>query len=1286
METPRPPAKADSALLPAVNLVENKIKSDHQFPAISDLLHASSSGEYELAIPSDWQVVTKQRHIQLPDALFEQYDLLECRCFMGLFPEIKRAWITVDHRLFLWNYEDESDFYSFDDQEQIIVSVALVTPKPGVFVDTIKHVLVVATPLEVFLLGVGYDAGKLAGMRGSGSGGEVTLFATQISVPADGVAMTSICGTSDGRVFMSGNDGSLYEFAYQSEDGWLTKKAKKINLTSTFTSYFVPTFLSAKHDTAALSMVVDDERRLLYVLLQDASVKVFWLGADGSKFLQAHHHKSIAKSAAMLCTQFFEGAAADGVAFEIASMHVIPLSESRTLSLVAITSGGCRLYFSPIKRTQRYYEASSLPAQTGEHQPEAFDLVHVRLPPDLQPTTSRSMQSFAPRPILNVHTGFYRNGTALLAHTWNEDHDAIVGAAPACAHIRARIPRQPRPTLTEHASSARVEGRTWAIAEIASAGAEGPTSAGLNDLASVSIAPTRSFAVLTNAGVIILEKQRPVDMLRALLARPALQDSQLKEFIDAYTLDETCAMCFTILCVDDYSLHAMSMQVINAARRILFEFGGVPHYAEPVAAGFATGGGVAVALSGRHNGLATYLARTLQPVWGRAATLSKTDRVGASRLHIGIPTSDLVEVQERLRHLQRFLNNNQRFVPDQLNQMPVQPVDSSRPSADVASCWNAESASLRALFDLLVRASEVISFLCLLADFNLPVISDSISEAQRKTLSGILFSQLVSSETGKLSCKELILALINSQLKQHFSIDSVSDVLSKSCSSIFSASDTALYKALEYLKLAAEAEEGAEAVTLANEALSLLTGISSTLTAKQVRDICEQFEALGQYTAVASLSLVCASESDPNNDAMAYWSDGKPANDAREPIYHKRMECYRCVIELLDKRRASVLNAKSLAQLPNNDALFQFELYEWLVANDQSALLFQMRAPFVEKYLSLEPRTLERCDMLWHFYIHENQFGKASVVQRELASLSRDGFDIDLARRIEYLSLSISNGKIAIDMVRGGQIRVPTRELLSEEEEINELVALLRESEDQLEIAQVQLEIQQQLRALGGHETLARTLDRRLFTVSELYEQFAEPLRLWDAMLLILKASNHDDPQMVEEIWLTILRTVLDDSQSTGLMAVASKVSRLGSRLYPSAAAFPLPLIAGILAELSRERSDEYRPGYVGDTLVHANVPHWAVFEALNMLYVKTAGGDTGTAEFLVREITALTTTWMESTQGGSRDSPNPNEDSMPVMAVDEALSQYIVNATLNNNVELKNEIQRVQENIRRIF
>ncbi|PIA16802.1 nucleoporin-domain-containing protein [Coemansia reversa NRRL 1564] len=1268
---------SDTPLLKAAELIEEKQQVDGKFPVISELLHASSSGEYEVAIPAEWQVVTKQRLIPLPDALFEQYDLLECRCFMGLFPDIRRAWITVDHRLFLWNYEDESDFYSFEDQEQIIVSVAMVKPKPGVFVDSIKHVLVVATPLEVFLLGVSYNIGRLGGARGDG--GEVTLYATQISVPADGVAMTSVVGTADGRVFMSGNDGALYEFVYQSEDGWLTKKARKVCLTSTITSYFIPTFLAHKREIPALSMVTDDERKLLYVLLQDASIKVYWLGTQGTEFILAHHHRSISNSAALLCPQFNEGT--DATPFEIASMHVITTRESRTLSFVAITSGGCRLYFSTVKRMQRFYENSTLPT-LPVREPDVFEVVHVRLPPDSQPSLGGGLlQSRAMRQMLNVHTAFYRNGSTIMAHTWNEDHDSIVGTAPGCAQILARIARQPRASLVEMSSVERIEGRTWAIAEVGL----GEDIYELNDLVTVSSTPTRTFAVLTNAGVTILEKQRPVDMFRALIAQPTLRDAQLQEFITTYGLDETCAMCYTILCTEEFSQQMVSIQVLNAARRILFEYGGVPHFAETSAFGTnavkaaaqagnintsSADSGVSVAervlLSGRHNGLVIYLSRALQPIWKKHSITAQVDNVSSPRLHVGISTSDLVDVQERLRRLQHFINNNQRFVPDQINQMPVQPANS-----------NLEAASLGALYELIIYSVEAIAFLCLLADFNLPAISSNMPAGQLKTLSGIEFNQLVCGERGRLACKELILVLINSQLKQHMSIDSLSDVLSKRCSSMFSAADVSLYKALESLKLAGECEEGTETNDLAAEALNLLTDIAGTLSIVQLREICNSFETLGQFGAVVTLSLACAAQSDPNNEAMAFWNDGAPENDSREIIYRKRLDCYKCIIDMLDKRKDTALNVKNLTSLPNTDGLFQFALYDWLLENDKSSLLFHMHGPFVEQYLIVEPRTVEKTDMLWHYYIHCDQFGKASFVQRELAC-SRD-YNIDLSRRIEYLSLSISNAKIAVDMVR--------------EEEINELGTLLRENEDQLEIAQVQLEIQQQLRSMGDHETHANALDRRLFTVTELYDKFAEPLRLWDAILLIFKASNHEDSQMVEEVWRIILRTVLDDSQRTGLMAVASKVANLGSRLYPSAAAFPLQLIAGILVELSQERANEYIVGFVGDTLVQARVPHWAVFEVLNKLYMKNAAGpqsNSTVAELLAKEVASLTISWMESNQSGSIrdivDSPNLVDDGMPVMDVDSALSQYIINATLNNNIDLKNELQRAQERLRRVF
>ncbi|KAJ2576194.1 hypothetical protein GGH19_002380 [Coemansia sp. RSA 1807] len=1237
----------------AAQVVESKQQADRKFPVISELLHASSSSEYEGAIPAEWQVVTKQRAVALPDALFEQYDLLECRCFMGLFPEIGRAWITVDHRLFLWNYEDETDFYSFEGQEQIIVSVALVKPRSGVFVEAVTHVLVVATPLEVFLLGVGH--------RGGARGGEVTLYATQISVAADGVAMTCIAGAHDGRVFMGGNDGGLYEFEYRASDGWLTKRARKVNLTASVASYFVPTFLAGRRDTPALAMAVDDARRLLYVLLQDASIRVYWLGAQGDEFVLVHHHRTVGSAAALLCPQFNEGS--EAAPFEIASLHVIPLSESRTLGLVAVTGGGSRLYFSTVQRAQRFYDNA---ARATADRPEVFEVVHVRLAPDAQPGAA-TRAALMPR-ALRVHAAFYGGGTALMAHAWSEDHDAVVGAAPACAQILGRVARQPRASLVELAAAPRVEGRTWAIAELSSG------ARALNDLATVSATPTRTFAVLTNAGVTVLEQQRPVDMLRALIGQPAVADAQLREFIAAYGLDETCAMCFTLLCADDAAQHSGGMHVLGAARRVLFELGGVPHFAEapafPTAATADATGSERIELSGRHNGLAQYLARVLQPIWARAAISAATN--DGTRVRVAIATPELVEVQDRLRRLQRFVGSNQRFVPDQLNQMPVQPANSTRPPADATRCWQAESTSLGALYELLVHAVEAISFLCLLADFNLPAISAAMPAEQRQILADITFGRLVCGE--RAACKELILALIGSQLRQNVSIDSLSDVLSKRCSSLFSVADVALYKALEALHVAGETGEGAETAELARDALALLTGIAGSLSIGQLRDVCASFEALGQHSAVATLALACAKQSDPTDSALSFWGDGAPAGDARETVYRKRMDCYRCVLNMLDKRGASAFEPRVLQQLPRDDALFQFVLFDWLLEHGQSAQLFHMHEPLVEQYLLVEPRTPEKGDMLWHFYVHAAQYGKAALVQRELAC-SRD-MELSLPQRIEFLSLAISNAKVAVDMVRGRGSHGPRMAPeLSIEEEVDELGALLRDTEDQLEIAQVQLDIQQQLRSRGGHETPARALDERLYTVTELYDKFAEPLRLWDAVLLIFKASNHDDRSMVEEIWNAIVRTVLDDEHRTGLMAVSSKVSQLGRRLYPSAAAFPLDLLVTVLLDLAHERPTEYTPGFVADTLLQSRVPHYAAFEALRNIYKRVDMANT-----VAREIAALTAMWIDA-RGGSGDSQN-----MPVMDVDAALSLYIVNATLGNNIELKAELQRVQDRLRQVY
>lgn len=56
---------------------------------------------------------------------------MQCNCIMGIFPEIGRAWLTVDSDIFVWRYADGDDLAYFDGLAETILSVSLVQPKPG---------------------------------------------------------------------------------------------------------------------------------------------------------------------------------------------------------------------------------------------------------------------------------------------------------------------------------------------------------------------------------------------------------------------------------------------------------------------------------------------------------------------------------------------------------------------------------------------------------------------------------------------------------------------------------------------------------------------------------------------------------------------------------------------------------------------------------------------------------------------------------------------------------------------------------------------------------------------------------------------------------------------------------------------------------------------------------------------------------------------------------------------------------------------------------------------------
>eukprot|EP00954_Amorphochlora_amoebiformis_P012947 1014253-Amorphochlora_amoeboformis.AAC.1 len=77
------------------------------------------------------------------------------KSFNGILPEIMRAYITMDNRLFLWNYHQGDDFMLYEELDQIIVSVGIVRPGPSTGLPpNIKYILVLTTPVDVILIGM----------------------------------------------------------------------------------------------------------------------------------------------------------------------------------------------------------------------------------------------------------------------------------------------------------------------------------------------------------------------------------------------------------------------------------------------------------------------------------------------------------------------------------------------------------------------------------------------------------------------------------------------------------------------------------------------------------------------------------------------------------------------------------------------------------------------------------------------------------------------------------------------------------------------------------------------------------------------------------------------------------------------------------------------------------------------------------------------------------------------------------------------------------------------------
>uniref|UniRef100_A0A803KU81 Nuclear pore complex protein NUP155 n=1 Tax=Chenopodium quinoa TaxID=63459 RepID=A0A803KU81_CHEQI len=460
--------------------------------------------------PKEWPpLVEVVDSWELPNVLVERYNAAggEGTALCGIFPEIRRAWASVDNSLFLWRFDKwDGQCPEYNGEEQAICAVGLAKSKPGVFVEAIQHLLVLATPAEwsgrvesgMQKGGGGIKAGWWVmlefwpGVCCSGTADGTDPYAelslqplSEYTIPSEGVTMTCITCTDKGRIFLAGRDGNIYELLYTTGSGW-QKRCRKVCLTSGLGSvlsrWVVPNVFKFGAVDPIVEMVFDNERHIFYARTEAMKLQVFELGQNGEGPLKkvAEERNFINQRDPNYGGRQSTGARAASGSAKPSIVCISPLSslESKSLHLVAVLSDGRRMYFSTGSCGFNGSVGGLHEYSGNHHRPSCLKFVSIRPSPPLGVTGALGFGSV---PLighaqsedlsLKVETAYHSAGTLVLSDSSPPNASSLLivckdyTAQSSPSGNMATSVRSSR-ALRETVSSLPVEGRMLFVADV----------------------------------------------------------------------------------------------------------------------------------------------------------------------------------------------------------------------------------------------------------------------------------------------------------------------------------------------------------------------------------------------------------------------------------------------------------------------------------------------------------------------------------------------------------------------------------------------------------------------------------------------------------------------------------------------------------------------------------------------------------------------------------------------------------------------------------------------------
>nr|XP_022900276.1 nuclear pore complex protein Nup155 [Onthophagus taurus]XP_022900277.1 nuclear pore complex protein Nup155 [Onthophagus taurus] len=1198
--------------------------TDHDYPVLNSI---------DLTSATLTQVKTLCK-VPLPTEIMENFGHMQCHCMMGLFPEVDRAWLTIDSDIYLWMYEKGNDVAYYDGLNDTIISVGLATPKAGVFQSFIKYLLVLTTASDIIVLGVTFTGTE------ENPTAEIQLVPDPVfSVPTEGAVITTIAGTSHGRLFLGGKDGSLFEISYQAETSWFGKRFKKINHSQSNFSFLMPSFINAALSdvNGIVQIAIDNSRNILYTLTEKGTIEVYDLGANRNSFSrvarlnQSQLVQMAVNTVKTLDSQNFR---------PIISISPVELSESSQINLVAISQSGTRFYLTTTGK-----------AQQPSIRPYCLTLSHVRLPPGF----SANMTT-RPR---NVHMGHYKSRNLILLSSVTENDTLWCISSDLFPFS---------PSLMEVHTTVSLDGPALAVAEVPYEKYPQRQLPDPPSIVSQHIEPPKKYVVLTSQGAHVFLKLRPVDLLRQILLESrGLDTDVIKNFFTVLLADQACATSLILACLED----PQNSDVAEYATRAFFLFGGEPRLApltghqqnihstlfmpnimstpapysniqnmqnqnlsyssynpqfQNVGISPNTSQFEPFQYSSKHNGLYFYLERILRPIWNMLC-VEKNVAQNIKKVYLSstITSTDCILTLSHLNSLRNFVMKNTQLStynnqnsrnnnPNQTDQT-INPVNVTQ-NYTLYDAQMDEKHSLDAFKTFINHACQVVGLWKILCEHQFHILAESLPEQHKQMLQNAVFKDLIL--FGKDLCSMFITILVNSYLGDNASVDSISIKLRDICPDLYKMEDATISKANEILKSARNLQNIDEKEDLIVSALDLCKSVVPDIN---LSDICHQFIGLKAYNAVIELCVLCANKIDQKNIAGHFYKNSEQGDQEGYRFYTKRMEIYQYVINMLNSifvpqdsinqtlaNTSGIQNVSGVQEethvllhkiideiLQYSDELLHVAIYEWMISKNMTDDIINVKNTSLETYLQKvaqeSPNNINVYDLLWKYYENNNNHTSAAKILNSLAS--KPGNLLSLQDRMSYLAR-------AVMCMRSDKVGY-----------VPYLGVFLRELEDKIDIAKVQEQILDAMtnlkNSIPNAEDAIIALNSGLYEITQLYENFAEPFHLWESKLAIIDCAGYSDPKFVEEIWNHIIEDEVQKYSGSGndrMIQILSKIKILARQYKLSSNCFPLQHIILNLEMISAQLKTD--SALVANLFLSIEIPIEMLINIYNRLITTT--------------------------------------------------------------------------------